>query len=108
MRTMLAAQGITYVHVLQPNRYFTSRPFTPEEAAVALNADSPFKSGVEQGYPALLKEAAAQGLERGRGFSTARTSLMPSLRRFTSITAVTTVVSATSDWPTSSLARSWP
>lgn len=68
MRTTLAAQGTTYVHVLQPNQYFTARPFTTEEAAVALTADSPFKSGVAQGYPALLKEAAAQGLDARTGF----------------------------------------
>jgi hypothetical protein len=35
---------------------------------VALNADSPFKSGIEQGYPALLKEAAAQSLDVRTGF----------------------------------------
>ncbi len=68
MRSMLAAQGIAYVHVLQPNQYFTSRRFSPEEAAVALNSASVFKSGVEQGYPALLAEAAAQSLEARTGF----------------------------------------
>jgi hypothetical protein len=68
MRMMLAAQGITYVHVRQPSQYFTSRPFTTEEAAVAITADPPFKSGVEQGYPALLKEAAAEGLDTRTGF----------------------------------------
>jgi hypothetical protein len=68
MRTMLEAQGIAYVHVLQPNQYYTSRRFTPEESAVAINAASPFKSGVERGYPALLAEAAAQALEARTGF----------------------------------------
>jgi hypothetical protein len=68
MRTMLAARGIAYVHVLQPNQYYTSRRFTPEESAVAINATSPFKAGVEQGYPALLEEAAAQSLEAETGF----------------------------------------
>jgi hypothetical protein len=68
MRTMLAAQGIAYVHVLQPNQYYTSRPFSSEEAAVALSADSPFKAGAEQGYPALLAEAKAQLLGAQAGF----------------------------------------
>ena len=68
MRTMLAAQGIAYVHVLQPNQYFTSRPFGPEESSVAINTASPFKPGVEQGYPALLAEAAAQSLGPRTGF----------------------------------------
>ena len=75
MRTMLAAQGVAYVHVLQPNQYFTSRSFSPEEAAVALNTASPFKPGVEQGYPALLAEAAAQSLGAQTGFFDATGSL---------------------------------
>ena len=53
MQQMLAARGARYVHVLQPNQYFTTRPFAPGEAAVAIAADSPFKPGVEQGYPVL-------------------------------------------------------
>jgi len=68
MRAMLAAQGTPYIHVLQPNQYHTSRAFTAEEAAVALHADSPFKSGVEQGYPVLLAEAARQNLPARAGF----------------------------------------
>jgi hypothetical protein len=68
MRSMLAAQGTPYVHVLQPNQYHTSRAFTAEESAVAIHAASPFKAGVEQGYPALLAEAAAQNLTVRAGF----------------------------------------
>jgi hypothetical protein len=68
MRDMLAARGTPYVHALQPNQYSTSRSFTPEEARSALNAASPYKPGVEQGYPALLAEAASRGMTRKRGF----------------------------------------
>jgi hypothetical protein len=68
MRAMLAAQGTPYVHVLQPNQYFTSRTFTTAEAAVALHAESPFKPGVEQGYPALIAEAARQNLTERAGY----------------------------------------
>jgi hypothetical protein len=53
MQQMLAPSGARYVHVLQPNQYFTTRPFAPGEEAVARVADSPFKTGVEQGYPML-------------------------------------------------------
>ena len=60
MHEMLAARGARYVHVLQPNQYFTTRAFAPGEAAVALAADSPFKPGAEQGYP-VLERAAASG-----------------------------------------------
>jgi hypothetical protein len=68
MRDMLAARGTPYVHVLQPNQYSTSRAFTPEEARTALNPASPYKPGVEQGYPALLAEAASRGMTRQSGF----------------------------------------
>jgi hypothetical protein len=69
MRSMLAAQGVPYVHVLQPNQYHhTARSFTVEETTVALSKESAFKTGVEQGYPALLAEAAAQRLAGRAGF----------------------------------------
>ena len=68
MRDVLTARGIPYVHALQPNQYKTSRTFTPEEARVALNASSPYKPGVEQGYPALLAEAASRGMTAKAGF----------------------------------------
>jgi hypothetical protein len=57
MFDLLAARGVPYVHVLQPNQYFTSRRFSAEEARVALNDGSPFKAGAEQGYPALVADA---------------------------------------------------
>jgi hypothetical protein len=57
MHDMLLARGIPYVHVLQPNQYYTQRRFTDAEARVALNAQSPFKASVEKGYPALLRAA---------------------------------------------------
>ena len=68
MRDMLTPRGTAYVHVLQPNQYGTSRPFAAEEARIALSPDSPFKPGVEQGYPALLAEAASRGMTRTAGF----------------------------------------
>jgi hypothetical protein len=59
MQQMLVARGARYVHVLQPNQYFTTRRFSPEEAAIALIAGSPFKPGAEQGYPELVARAGA-------------------------------------------------
>jgi hypothetical protein len=61
MRDMLAARGVPYLHVLQPNQYFTKRAFSAEEARVALNKDQPFKPVVESGYPALVRAAVALG-----------------------------------------------
>ena len=64
MHDLLAARGTPYFHFLQPNQYHTSRPFDAAEARVALNEASPFKAGVEQGYP-LLVSASASLQERG-------------------------------------------
>jgi hypothetical protein len=64
MQQMLAARGARYVHVLQPNQYFTTRPFAPGEAAVAIAADSPFKPGVEHGYPVLEQVVSSGELAR--------------------------------------------
>ena len=55
MQQLLAAQSVPYVHVLQPNQYYTSRVFGDEERKVALNEASPFKPGAARGYPFLEK-----------------------------------------------------
>ena len=57
MHTMLAARGVPYVHVLQPNQYFTTRSFSAEEAKVARSDASPFKRAAEAGYPVLITES---------------------------------------------------
>lgn len=57
MQTMLAARGVPYFHILQPNQYFTSRSFSAEEAKVARSDASPFRQGAEKGYPLLVKES---------------------------------------------------
>lgn len=64
MQQVLAARGVPYVHVLQPNQYFTTRPFAHGEAMVALAADSPFKPGAEEGYPYLERAMASGELAR--------------------------------------------
>jgi hypothetical protein len=57
MQSMLAARGIPYFHVLQPNQYFTTRSFSAEEAKVARSDASPFKKGAESGYPLLVAKS---------------------------------------------------
>lgn len=54
MRDALTRQGAAYVHVLQPNQYFSQPSFTEQERKVAINPASPFKPGAERGYPKLL------------------------------------------------------
>jgi len=65
MNQLLASRGVPYVHVLQPNQYFTTRAFTDDEKKVALNEGSPFKPGAQRGYPYLekaLEPGALNGL----------------------------------------------
>jgi hypothetical protein len=59
MHDLLTARNVRYVHVLQPNQYFTRRVFTDAEARVALNNNTPFKRSVENGYPLLERSAPA-------------------------------------------------
>jgi hypothetical protein len=55
MHDLLSARRVPYVHVLQPNQYFTRRSFGQEEARAALNPATPFRPPVENGYPALVR-----------------------------------------------------
>ena len=55
MHELLSARSVPYVHVLQPNQYFTRRRFDDAEASVALNDATPFKPPVERGYPVLQR-----------------------------------------------------
>lgn len=66
MQALLAARGIPYVHVLQPNQYASTRAFSDAERRAAFIDASPFKPGAEQGYP-QLRDEAAQRILRERG-----------------------------------------
>jgi hypothetical protein len=67
-KALLAARGIPYVQVLQPNQYHTKRQFAADEAKVAISTSSPFKPGVERGYPALIAAAASAQLSQAMTF----------------------------------------
>ena len=66
MNDLLEARSVPYVHVLQPNQYHTQRRFSTEEARVALNEQSPFKDGVRNGYPVLMKAVEGGILHKSR------------------------------------------
>ena len=68
MHALLQTRGIPYVQVLQPNQYYTRRRFTAEERPIALSSNSPFKTGAEGGYPALVKAADAAQLSKTMTF----------------------------------------
>jgi hypothetical protein len=64
MQDLLAARSARYLHVLQPNQYYTQRRFTDAEARVALNPGSPFRAAAISGYPVLVRAAADRALQR--------------------------------------------
>ena len=68
MHALCAANGATYVHLLQPNQYVEgSKTLTADERAVAWNADSPYLPSVAAAYPQLI-EAGAELARSGVSF----------------------------------------
>jgi hypothetical protein len=68
MHALLAARGTPYVHVVQPNQYYTTRRFSREEAQIALSESSPFRAGAAQGYPVLLAAAESARMRQTIAF----------------------------------------
>jgi hypothetical protein len=66
MNALLEARGVPYFDFLQPNQYYSQKTFSPEEAKLALTDETPFKRGVENGYPALERELASRAPANGR------------------------------------------
>jgi len=59
MHRLCTANGIRYVHLLQPNQYVPgSKPMGREERARAISEASPFRGPVERGYPRLSAAGA--------------------------------------------------
>jgi hypothetical protein len=54
MDDLLQSRQIPYVHILQPNQYYSKKVFDVAEAAVAFRKDSVYRIGAEQGYPVLV------------------------------------------------------
>jgi hypothetical protein len=49
-----------YYHFLQPNQYLSgSKPMSEAEKRVAIQADHPYRQGVETGYPLLIRNGRA-------------------------------------------------
>lgn len=68
MHLLCRGLGIRYFHFLQPNQYDAgSKPFSGEEARLFVQADHPYRPGVEAGYP-LLRAAGAELAARGVAF----------------------------------------
>lgn len=59
MHQLCAANGITYLHILQPNQYVPgSKPMSADERRVAILDESPFRPGAIAGYPHLVRRGA--------------------------------------------------
>lgn len=71
MQQLLTARGAGYVHVLQPNQYYSTRLFAAAEKTIAFNAGSPFKEGAVLGYPFLEKALEPGALNAVHIFDTA-------------------------------------
>jgi len=66
LHRLCRANGIRYVHFLQPNQYVEgSKPLGADERKVAFRDDHPYRRGVAAGYPRLRERGArlrAQGV----------------------------------------------
>jgi hypothetical protein len=54
MHALLQAEGVDYIHLLQPNQYFSNHRFSEAEAAIALRDDHPYRAPAARGYPQLI------------------------------------------------------
>ncbi|MCA8974115.1 MAG: hypothetical protein KDC98_05305 [Planctomycetes bacterium] len=69
LRSLCEANGIRYFHFLQPNQYVPgSKPIGPEEAAVAIDVEHPWRKAVLEAFP-LLQRAGAELVREGVAFT---------------------------------------
>jgi hypothetical protein len=57
MHQALEGRSIPYLHILQPNQYYSGRDFSEEEARIALDENSFYASAASSGYPYLIAES---------------------------------------------------
>lgn len=58
MSQILKSRGIPYFHFLQPNQYYSEKPFSDEEIRIALNENlHAYSTGASKGYPALIAKS---------------------------------------------------
>ncbi len=54
MNSMAREAGATYIHILQPNQYFSEHTFSHREKEIALSDQSPYRRFIDHGYKRLL------------------------------------------------------
>lgn len=59
MAALSKAAGAKFLHIIQPNQYFSKKRFSPDEARVALSQPEgdPMRLGAERGYPMIAERA---------------------------------------------------
>lgn len=67
MNQTLIQRKIPYIHILQPNQYYSNKVFSVDEAKIAFNVNNSRKPAIEQGYP-LLEEKSEELLQNGVNF----------------------------------------
>jgi hypothetical protein len=63
MRLLAEARGAGFLHVVQPNQYYSKHSFSQRERAVALSLppEHEYRRGVEMGYALLAARSATRG-----------------------------------------------
>ncbi len=51
MSSVMEAGGGRYYHFLQPNQYYSKKPFTPQETKLAITPEHPYNMLVKKGFP---------------------------------------------------------
>jgi len=61
MRALAAGSGIPYLHIVQPNQYYSQHRFTDRERSIALSLphDHEYRVGIENGYRLLAARKSA-------------------------------------------------
>lgn len=80
MHKIASANEIQYLHVIQPNQYFSHRKFNDEEARIAIDTDHIYRQAVIEGYPELTKrfsELSESGVKFADGLAVVNEELEP-------------------------------
>jgi len=67
MRDLAEQNGAVYLHVLQPNQYYSEKTFSARERRIALKSKHPYPQAVKELYPVLVKRSR-ELVEKGVNF----------------------------------------
>ena len=67
MRDLAEQNGAMYIHVLQPNQYYSDKTFSEKERRIALKPERSYSRAVKKLYPELVKRSR-ELIEKGVKF----------------------------------------